>query len=565
MVSSYSSSDSVTDRLHRPLDQTLSGGNDLNGDEAHKSSYQHNGTDRLVGLWTEQTNLKREMFSTSGQYPGFDRFGRTVSQSWKNRSSGAVLDQVDYKYDYAGNRLTRDLPSGLYATNDRDQKYTYDNLHRLTNAQQGTLSSGSITSRNFEQDWTLDQLGNWPTFKERDTDSGGTWDLNQSRAHNSVNEIDVDNDHTNSPGASITASPGANWIDPKYDAAGNMIEAPKPGAETTKHKYIYDAWNRLVKVTDASNVTIVTMEYDGLGQRIQKVVAGGATHDYYYNEQWQLLTEALGGSTYATYFWHPHYVDALAVRFRSGESHTFLQDGNFNVTAAVDGWASSGDYRDVVERYAYSPYGEVIFLEDDFDVAATQESAIDNTHLYTGREQDLETGLQLNRNRYYAPHLGRWVNRDPIEYEGSPWNLYEYVSGNPVVFSDPSGRIFCCTRYRQRWKVRGYASPADCVLACTGQFYGTVTGWGSVVGGIAAIKYPITSPVLAPIATGLGTYSLNLAHGCDISCRTYECVRMEDVPGIDIGFGDACRVCPEATYDPPRNPVPPFDPGLNMF
>ena len=41
---------------------------------------------------------------------------------------------------------------------------------------------------------------------------------------------------------------------------------------------------------------------------------------------------------------------------------------------------------------------------------------------------------------FYASHLGRWVNRDPIEYRGgNSYNLYEYVSGMPLYFVDPSG------------------------------------------------------------------------------------------------------------------------------
>ena len=31
------------------------------------------------------------------------------------------------------------------------------------------------------------------------------------------------------------------------------------------------------------------------------------------------------------------------------------------------------------------------------------------------------------------------MNRDPTEYKGSPWNLYEYVLSNPVYYIDPSG------------------------------------------------------------------------------------------------------------------------------
>jgi RHS repeat-associated protein len=55
------------------------------------------------------------------------------------------------------------------------------------------------------------------------------------------------------------------------------------------------------------------------------------------------------------------------------------------------------------------------------------------------RELDLETGLQINRNRYLHLQLGRWLTRDPIGYEGSPYNLHEYVSGSPTNITDPTG------------------------------------------------------------------------------------------------------------------------------
>jgi YD repeat-containing protein len=35
---------------------------------------------------------------------------------------------------------------------------------------------------------------------------------------------------------------------PAYDPAGNMISGPKPGENTTRQHYVYDAWNRLVAV-----------------------------------------------------------------------------------------------------------------------------------------------------------------------------------------------------------------------------------------------------------------------------------------------------------------------------
>lgn len=40
---------------------------------------------------------------------------------------------------------------------------------------------------------------------------------------------------------------------------------------------------------------------------------------------------------------------------------------------------------------------------------------------------------------YYASPIGRFINRDPISYRGSQWNLYEYTNGSPLTRTDPYG------------------------------------------------------------------------------------------------------------------------------
>ena len=62
---------------------------------------------------------------------GHDRFGRVKNMLWG--SSGSPKSQTQHTYDYAGNRLSRDV----HGTTAYDQSYAYDGLHRLKSTDQG--------------------------------------------------------------------------------------------------------------------------------------------------------------------------------------------------------------------------------------------------------------------------------------------------------------------------------------------------------------------------------------------------------------------------------------------
>ena len=180
--------------------------------------------------------------------------------------------------------------------------------------------------------------------------------------------------------------------------------------------------------------------YDALGQRIKRKVYSGGSFlhdvDYYYDDQWQLLEERKNDNPNPLnqYVWHPYYVDALAARYYDADvdgevdegegAYYCLHDANYNVVALLDLSGAAAD------SYHYAPYGQLR--------RASPVNAHGNTHFYTGRELDWETGLQINRHRHYAPHLGRWASRDLIEYEDS-YNLYLYVHDSPLVLTDPLG------------------------------------------------------------------------------------------------------------------------------
>ena len=64
-----------------------------------------------------------------------------------------------------------------------------------------------------------------------------------------------------------------------------------------------------------------------------------------------------------------------------------------------------------------------------------------NDHAYEGQfgyRTDQTTGPVLAGHRFYQPQTGRWLNRDPIGYDGG-MNLYEYCGDDPVNEVDPSG------------------------------------------------------------------------------------------------------------------------------
>jgi len=54
---------------------------------------------------------------------------------------------------------------------------------------------------------------------------------------------------------------------------------------------------------------------------------------------------------------------------------------------------------------------------------------IDQSIRLPGQHHDKDTGLYYNRHRYYDPHIGSYVNQDPIDLRGGA-NLYRYANNS---------------------------------------------------------------------------------------------------------------------------------------
>jgi RHS repeat-associated protein len=245
----------------------------------------------------------------------------------------------------------------------------------------------------------------------------------------------------------------------QYDADGNLTN-------DLDWRYKWDAENRLTEATNVTGLPAearrkVAFSYDYLGRRSAKWVFAwdsGANNwaanplvsvRFVYGQpsgqagSWNLIAELdliqnPGTPTLVrSYLWGADLSGTfdkaggvgglLAITTHASPLNTHFPcfDGNGNVMALVNAADKS-----VSARYEYGPFGEPIRV--------TGPLAQTNPFRFSTKLTDEETGLVYYGYRYYAPSLGRWINRDPIEDQGG-LNLYVIVSDNPINHFDPMG------------------------------------------------------------------------------------------------------------------------------
>jgi RHS repeat-associated protein len=164
-----------------------------------------------------------------------------------------------------------------------------------------------------------------------------------------------------------------------------------------------------------------------------------------------------GSTTSQTVYTHgPNIDEPLAIE-RDGSYAYYHADGLGSVVSITD------PSRNVLQTYTYDAFGSIV-----------PSTPFRNSFTYTGREYDEETGLYFYRARYYDPRLGRFLNVDPIGFDGGDTNLYAYVGNNPVNRTDPKGLRYIpcgkaakecleCIESAEKCKKK-HEDPIDCQL-----------------------------------------------------------------------------------------------------
>jgi RHS repeat-associated protein len=226
-----------------------------------------------------------------------------------------------------------------------------------------------------------------------------------------------------------------------YDPKGNLLSRPAALASPALG-LVWDFDNRLrgadTNGTPASQE--VSFEYDALGRRVARSETGSSIV-YVHAGQQVIADYARGAAAAAPSFRYVYgsYVDEPLLR-HAGTGTALPTSGTAalyyhrNQQYSIVGLSDAAGT--LVERYAYTAYGELTILAPNRTLRAT--SSFQNRYTYTGREWDAGLSLYYFRARWLEPKAGRFIGRDPLGYVDG-MGLYGAYLGLSEV--DPTGKI----------------------------------------------------------------------------------------------------------------------------
>ena len=270
--------------------------------------------------------------------------------------------------------------------------YTYDSLNRLY-----TMADSDPSQVCKGLSWTYDPWGN-RTAQSVTAGACGTFSVG----------VSMNNQFVGSPY--------------QYDAAGNMIH-------DASHSYSYDAEGHITKVDGGSTATYV---YDVNSRRIEQLTPHGG------------FAGAL-----QIHFW---YDTDGRIRTTWDQNGQWMDDHLYLAGEYIGFYSTLYVFKDILgsTRILTMPDKTV---RDSYDFLPFGEQEIGSTWApfkFTGKEHDVESGLDNFGARYNSSSMGRFMSPDPgnagvIDEDPQTWNAYSYVRNNPLRYADPDGlRVQIC-------------------------------------------------------------------------------------------------------------------------
>jgi RHS repeat-associated protein len=329
---------------------------------------------------------------------GYDKRMRVSSYQ---RTNAADPSKNDYGYSlqYYPNGDV-ETATETFAAGSGSWQYNYDDLDRLTSAINASFGEGCA--------YSYGAYGNMTSEGPAGTGSDQCFSQSFSYGGNGVQNLNGISGYC-------------------YDASGNLLDdgpCPSSGA----HKYAYDGEGRLA----SANYGAETFVYDADGRRVGASNGSGGYANVVYND---VTGEPLGQ-------WTNNELTGARDLWVNGRHIGYFLNNALTWTATD--WLGS-------ERVRTDSSGNLIgaFESLPFGNGQVTLSGSDNDNIhFTGKERDVESGLDYFGARYYSSSMGRFSIPDPsgLAYadQSNPQslNLYSYALNNPLKNTDPTG-LYC--------------------------------------------------------------------------------------------------------------------------
>lgn len=375
-------------------------------------------------VWLASSGLGGQAFTTSYTWTAGDRLASMTFPSGRTVTIGRnALAQVNTvatngstlvsgrTYNAEGAQLSQSLANGLseartWDTAGRLSTWSVGALENRTlgydlNANLTSVTGSPIGSRAYGYD-ALDRLNSEPSWSY-------TYDGNGNRLSDGASSYNY------AANSNRLASVGGASV--SLDTAGNTLGLT---LGTSSQTYTYNQAGRLATAgTSASSASYFYRE-DGL--RAAKVVAGptAGTTLFHFDLDGNVIAETdAAGTVLREVVW----ADGLPVaQVDPAAGTTWLHVDHLGTP-----------------RVGTSSAGAVTWRWDSNAFGSTPPTGTTTVNLrMPGQIYDAETGLYFNGWRTYSPHLGRYLESDPISLNGG-LNTYAYVAANPLNYTDPMG------------------------------------------------------------------------------------------------------------------------------